>query len=467
MKNWEAKEKPSLLRRLNLLDTVFLVIGAVIGSGIFMTTGLIAEQIPSAGHILLVWILGGFLTLCGAFTFAELGAMYPKAGGQYIYLREAYGHWAGFLFGWTFFWVIECGGIAALGVGFAEYFGYFFEPVSTQALIFKANIMGLPYSLSKGQVLAVLSICLLSAVNYFGIKRGVFVQNVFTFMRIFALAIIIVLGLAVGKMSGGGNFSPLFGESSISLKMIGFAVIGVLWTFDGWYSVSCTAEEIKNPGRNIPLGLFLGALSVTVVYILMNLVYLFALPIKEMKGVTRIGEVVSNQLFGLHASQLITAVIAVTIFGCLSATVIYGPRVYLAMAQDGLFFRNMSYIHPRYHAPTKAIALQAVWSSLLCLSGTFQTLYEYVVFALVLFFAATGFAVIVLRSKRPDLERPYRAFGYPVIPLFFVFINAAIFFNTISTQPKESFLGLLIVSAGIPVYIFWKKRTAATKDPHG
>ncbi len=455
----ENNSKPHLLRKMNLLDSTFLVIGSIVGSGIFMTTGFIAEYLPSPGLILIVWLFGGFITLSGALSFAELGAMYPQAGGQYLYLREAYGTWAGFLYGWGFFWVIECGGIATLAVAFAEFFGYFVPHLSTQTYLLQLAIFNTTYSLSAGQLVAVLSIVILSAVNYFGIKSGITVQNIFTFLRIGAVAALVILGLVIGKKSGISQPVELFPSGGVfDFRLFGLALIAVLWTYDGWYGVNCTAEEVKNPGRNIPLGLILGTLSVTFIYMLMNLVYVLALPVDKMKGVARIGELASTQLFGTTATMFISGTIMISIFGCLSATIIYGPRVYFAMAEDKAFFKSMTYVHPRYKVPTKAIVWQAVWSSILCFTGTYQTLFEYVVFALVIFFAATGLAVIVLRWKAPEVTRPYKAWGYPILPLLFVLINLAVFVNTVMAQPLKSGVGLLILLAGIPAFLYWHKK---------
>ncbi|TET71436.1 MAG: amino acid permease [Candidatus Aminicenantes bacterium] len=467
MNQLEKDKKPQFLRKLNLLDSTSLVIGAVIGSGIFMTAGFIAEYLPSPGLMLIVWLVGGLITISGALSFAELGAMFPKAGGQYIYIREAYGPWAGFFFGWGFFWFIMCGGIATLGVAFAEFVGYFIPSLSTQSYILQLNVFGFSYSLSAGQLVAVASILILSGVNYFGIKTGVIVQNIFTFLRIAAIAAFVILGLTIGKKAGITNFGQIFSvETGLSfdtlMSLFGLALIAVFWTYDGWYSPTCTAEEIKKPERNLPLSLILGTLGITIIYLLMNLVYIMALPIDKMKGVTRIGELASTQLFGPTATHFFSAAIMISIFGCLSATIIYGPRVYYAMAKDRSFFKSMAYIHPRYRVPSKALVGQAIWSSLLCLSGTYKDLFEYVVFALVIFFALTGFAVIILRFKQPDRKRPYKTWGYPVIPLFFVIINLAVFFNIVINQPLKSTIGLIMLGIGIPAFLYWKKK--ARKD---
>jgi APA family basic amino acid/polyamine antiporter len=467
MNQIEKEKKPQFLRKLNLLDSTSLVIGAVIGSGIFMTAGFIAEYLPSPGLMLIVWLVGGLIAVSGALSFAELGAMFPKAGGQYIYIREAYGPWAGFFFGWGFFWFIMCGGIATLGVAFAEFVGYFIPALSTQSYIFQLNVLGSSYSLSTGQLVAVGSILILSAVNYFGIKTGALVQNIFTFLRIAAIAAFVILGLTIGKKAGITNFGQIFSvETGLSfdtlMSLFGLALIAVFWTYDGWYSPTCTAEEIKKPERNLPLSLILGTLGITLIYLLMNLVYIMALPIDKMKGVTRIGELASTQLFGPTATHFFSAAIMISIFGCLSATIIYGPRVYYAMAKDRSFFKSMAYIHPRYRVPSKALVGQAIWSSLLCLSGTYRGLFEYVVFALVIFFALTGFAVIILRFKQPDRKRPYKTWGYPVIPLFFVIINLAVFCNIVINQPLKSTIGLIMLGIGIPAFLYWKKK--ARKD---
>lgn len=450
-----------LERRLNLFDTTLLVIGAVFGSGIFLTTGYIAESLPSPGWILFVWLLGGVIMLFGALSFAELGAAMPWAGGQYVYLRESYGTGAGFLYGWTYFLVIHCGGSAALAVGFSEYLGYFVPTLSNQMVILRLDILGFTYSLSAGQLVAILAIAILTVVNYFGLRSGSLVQNIFTLLKIIAVVLIVLFGLVIGRKEGDLHLGQLFTTAGFAggniFKLLGIALIAVMWTYDGWYAVNCTAGEIKNVRRNLPLGLLLGMLSLISIYFTVNVVYLLALPISKVKGVTRIAEVAVTSMFGSTASSFISATIMVAIFGCLSSTILYGPRVFYAMAENGLFFKNMAKIHTRYHTPHVAIIGQGLWSGILCLSGTYRDLYEYTVFSLVLFFAATGFAVILLRHKKPELERPYRVWGYPLVPLVFIVINFWIFLNTVIEQPLKSSLGLLIIALGIPAYFFWKK----------
>jgi basic amino acid/polyamine antiporter, APA family len=453
------EERQEFRREMGLLDAAFLVVGSVIGTGIFMTTGFVIAFVKSPGLVMLVWGLGGVIALTGALSFGELGAMYPQAGGQFVYLKETYGDWSGFLYGWAFFWVIECGSIAALGVGFAEYLGYFFPAISNQSVILRTEVVGLPYSLSVGQFIAVGTIFLLSAVNYFGLKGGLLVQNASVVLRVASIGVMVALGWLIGRKAGMDNWSHFF-QSSGGFKAgsFGLALLAVLWTYDGWYAVNCTAGEVKKPEKTIPLSLLLGTAIVAAVYLSMNSVYLAALPVGKMSGVARIGELTATSLFGQRAAGFVAAAITLSSFGCLAATVLYGPRVYYAMAESGLFFRSMSVIHPRFRVPGQAIVWQGVWSALLCLSGTYQTLYEYVVFALVLFFAATGAAVLVLRVRKPDLPRPYRAWGYPVVPLIFVLINLAVFGNSLYSQPRESLVGLLIILAGIPAFLYWKRK---------
>ena len=449
---------PELERKLGLGDSVFLVIGSVLGSGIFLTTGIIAKDLPSPLFIWLAWLVGGLLAMSGALTYGELGALWPKAGGPYVYLKESYGSLAAFLYGWAFFWVIGGGGIAALAVGFAEYLGTFVPGLSLSHALFELDIGPLQIHPSSGQFIAVLSIVFLSGMNYFGIRSGARVQNAFAIIRIVALMGLAGFGLAIGKKAGIHAFSQaLQGSSKATWSGFALALIPIVWAYDGWYSVNCTAEEVKKPGKNIPLSLALGTMIVMLLYLLTNIVYSIALPMEKMRGIVRVGETASLQLFGPRGGAFLTALILLTIFGCLSASVIYCPRIPFAMARDRLFFRKMAFVHPRYHVPSKAITAQMIWSGLLCLSGTYQSLYEYVVFALALFFAATGFSVIILRLKDPGRPRPYRVWGYPAIPLLFVLANLALFMNMVFSRPLQTLAGALLLLLGVPAYIFWKK----------
>lgn len=448
-------------RRLGLLDATLLCIGGVLGSGIFLTSGYIAASLSSPLPFLAVWLIGGGITLCGALTFGELGALFPRAGGPYIYIREAYGLGPAFLYGWAFFGFIECGAIAALASGFAECFGSLVPVFSNQTVLARAEIAGYAWTLTPGQLAAVLAILVLTVVNAAGLRLGLVIQNLLTFTRIGLILAFILAALLVGRAAGPGEVTEAFSRTSSAwpgFKALGLALMAVFWTYDGWYSVNCAAEEVRRPGRTIPLSLLIGTSAVTGIYLLVNIVYLRALPIEDMQGVARIGELAAVRLFGSGAAALFTVLIMVTILGCLNTTILYGPRVYYAMAKDGVFFPGMGQLDRRAGVPVKGFAGQAVWAVMLCLSGGFQALYEYVVFALLLFFAATGASVIILRQKVPRAPRPYRVWGYPLVPLLFIAATLAIFINTLVTQPRKSLLGALLLAAGWPAYALWRRR---------
>ena len=453
----ENGQRSKLLAQLNLFDATLLVIGSVIGSGIFLTSGIIAQSLPSPEWILFVWFLGAVLSLFGGLTFAELGAMIPEAGGQYIYLREAYGPMAGFMYGWTAFLIIQTGGIAALAVGFAEYMSYFFPVFNMN--IYLIETAGL--TVSAGQILAVISIGILSLVNYFGIRSGTVVQNIFTIIKLLAIGILVIAGIYVAMNSEGihSPSSALIVPSGGSLVVaIGISLIAVLWTFDGWYSVNAVASEIKNAKHNLPFSLIIGISIIGIIYLLVNIFYVTTLPMAEMNGVVRIGEKATSFAFGSTAGKLMAGLILISILGCLSATIIYSPRIYYAMANDGLFFKKFADVHPTYHTPSVAIFWQGIFASLLCLTGTYEQLFTYVVFGVLLFFVGVVAAVFVLRWREPDRERPYRVWGYPVVPGLFGMIIIWIMINTLIEKPVESVVGLVLILIGLPVYIYWHRK---------
>lgn len=433
----------------------------MIGSGIFLTTGYIAQDLPHPGWILFVWALGSVLILFGGLTFAELGAMYPSAGGQYIYLRNAYGSTAGFMYGWTTFLVTQTGGIAALGVGFAEYLSYFFPRLGLQNILLSAGFL----DVSAGQLVAVTVILILTAVNYFGIHSGSMVQNTFTILKILAIAALLVAGLWTIAASGSYTaHTPSRPDSHPQhlIGAIGVALIAVLWTFDGWYAVNSVASEIKKVRRNLPLSLVLGISATGFIYLLVNLFYVLAMPVSELQGVVRVGEVATTTVFGPAAGRAMSGLILVSILGCLSATVIYGPRVFYAMARDGLFFKQFAEVHPRYSSPAKAVLGQGIWSALLCLSGTYEQLFTYVVFVTLSFYVACASAVFWLRRTKPDVERPYRVWGYPLVPLLFGLAILWIMINTLVEKPVEALIGLGLTLTGLPVYFYWSRHGNTT-----
>jgi APA family basic amino acid/polyamine antiporter len=441
----------------------------VIGSAVFMVTGGpegVARLIPSPGGLLLVWIVGGIVSFAGALVFAELGAAMPNAGGQYLFLRAAYGDLVGFLYGWTLFAVIHTGTLAALAVGYAEYFGSFVPALGIDRVVatLPLPLLG-PLTISAGQLNAVAVIAFLSVINYLGVKEGTVFQGIVTVMKIGSFAGFIVCGFVFGR-GDLSHFTPLFGASGATAPGAAaspwgafvLAMVAMLWAYEGWNNITFTAGEIREPRRNLPLALVLGMAAVTLVYVAMNVVYLYAMPVGDMIASPRIGEAAAARLFGDWGARAMSLAVLVSVFGCISATVISGPRVFYAMARDGLFFRRLAEIHPRFRTPAHAIVFQGVWSAALCLSGTYTRLYTFVVFAAVLFYALAGASVIVLRRKHPEWERPYRTWGYPWTPLLYIGVCVVVLGFTLVSQPKESGIGLAILALGLPAYAFWRRR---------
>ena len=459
------KNEDPLIRQLGLFDSTMMMMGIVIGSGIFLTTGIMAQAVPSAPMILLAWLLGGLLILAGALTYAELGVSLPEAGGQYVYLREAYGHLYGFLFGWKMFLVNMTGSIAALGVAFAEYFGAFFPSLSTREIVFSTEISGLTYTLSRGQLVAVVVILLLTAVNYVGVALGKTVQNVLTVVKIGTILVFIIFGFAFARGTAidlslnpeGWNFAPL-------ITGFGLAFVSVFWAFDGWNNINYVAGEIKNPGRNLKFALIVGTLGITFLYFFTNIIYFLALPVDELKGVVTVAEHASSSLFGTTAAGLVSAMILISILGALNGAIFVGPRVYYAMARDGVFFKKVGGVHPRFKTPGFSLVFQAVWASLLALTGTFEQLFTFAMFAGILFWVLAAAAIFTLRKKRPGLPRPYKAWGYPVVPMIFIVALSGILLNTLFRRPVESLSGVALMVVGIPVYYLWKRKRSLNPD---
>ena len=463
MQEINQKLTGQLIRQLGLFDSTMVMVGIVIGSGIFLSTGIMAKYIPSAGLLLLAWVVGGLLTLAGALTYAELGAAIPEAGGQYVYLREAYGNMAAFLFGWILFLVYMTGGIAGLALAFAEYFGYFFPSFSTESTLFSQTFhffgRSLTYSLSAGQLVGVLVIILLSVFNFVGVGLGKFIQNIFTVLKIGIIVTIIGLGFIIGE---GTAVSLSLKPASMSFSQIiigfGVALVAVTWAFDGWNNVNFVAGEIKKPSRNLPLALIIGTLGITVLYVLTNYIYLYALPIPEVKGFVRIAEKATSALFGSSTGALISAAVIISTFGALNGSILTGPRVYYAMAKDKLFFQRVSQVHPRFRTPGFAILIQALWASLLTLAGTFEQIFTFAMFMAIVFWIAATASVFTLRKKLPDLPRPYKTWGYPVVPALFILASLGILLNTLLEKPAEALAGIILTALGIPVYYHWKRK---------
>jgi len=447
-----------LKRQIGLFDAVMLISGDMIGTGIFISTGVIAETLPSPGGVLLVWVFGGLLALTGALSCAELSASMPYAGGDYNYIKEAYGKLMGFLSGWSSFLVTFSGAIAFLAVTFNGFMSFFFPVLGSETAYFSAEILGLGIKVTAGTIFSIVIVLLISALHCIGVRQGTMMQNFLSILKIGALVGIILLAVFIGK-GDTAHFTPFFDWAKIgNFSIFAAAFIPVIFAYSGWNAVIYIAGEVKEPERNLPRALLWANLIVIGLYLAINVVYIYAVPVTGMKGALRVSEVATTALFGYQTSAWITAIITVSILGALNVVTMLGPRIYYAMARDGVFFRKLNYVHPRLGTPVPAIVLQAIWASLLILTGTFGTLFTYVSVIITLFSALTVGSVIVLRYKRPDLHRPYRLWGYPIVPILFITANLWIVWGSVTEKPFESLVGLFIVCLGIPAYLIWQNR---------
>ena len=473
--NTEAEtsgQQPSLVRGLSLLDSVLLLVSGIIGSSIFLTAKDIAGPLPNPTLFFLVWVLGGVISLCACVAFAELGSMYPDSGGQYIYLREAYGDLVAFLYGWMLFAVANGGTIAALSVASAAYAGNIIPAISQEHVIF--SLAGIPFTRAHAVGLALIAI--LTYVNVFGLRWGTLLQNVSTWTKFAAMAAFVVLGFAIGKghwsnfsaQSPGGLGHSLSDGLTMGLSpgqlisALGVGLIAVFWAYDGWVYVTWVAGEVKDPRRNVPLAMVLGVLVVGVVYLAMNMTYVYAMPLNEIAKYETIAHAAATKLFSPGAALWLSAMIAISCFSAAAACTLSGARVYLAMAQDGVFFRRMAVIHPKWRTPAFSLIGQGIWAAVLTVSGRYDQLYTYVIFGMVLSYTLTVIGLFVLRWKRPDVPRPYRCTGYPWLPAIYVLVGVAWTLNTIIQRPTEAFWGAAILLIGVPGYLYWKRRSRAT-----
>jgi APA family basic amino acid/polyamine antiporter len=436
---------PELPRVLGLFSIVAIVVGTMIGSGIFINPAKVAKDVGTPELMMAVWIVGGILSFFGALSLAELGAAFSQAGGIYIYLREAYGTLIAFLFGWTLFLVVEAGTLATLAVGF-----------STKYLPYFVKLSGL-----QGKVVAVALILILAMVNYMGVKKGALVMNFLTSIKFIALIGVCVVVFIFAKGSTGNFLSSSSGVQPAGggvLGSFGVALVAALWAYKGWETSTYSAGEIKNPQKQLPLGLFIGSASVIFLYILANLAYLYVFPAAKMAQSDRIAADVMQAAVGPVGASIIALIILTSITGTCNGHLMTSPRAFYAMAKDGLFFKSVAKIHPKYLTPHVAIIVMAVWGCILSTSGTFEQLFTYVIFGYWIFMGLTVAGVIILRKKMPDLPRPYKTWGYPVTPILFILSAVFLTLNSLIRTFWNSSAGLGVIAIGIPVYFFWKTR---------
>ncbi len=479
-------------RELGLRSSTMIVMGSMIGSGIFIVSADIARTVGSPGMLLVVWAITGIITLIAALSYGELAAMMPEAGGQYVYLREAYNPLIGFLYGWTLFLVIQTGTIAAVAVAFAKFTGIFIPALSEKNMLFSLG----KFNISAAQLLAILSLIVLTAINMRGVKEGKLIQDIFTLSKIIALFGLIAIGLTVGANETAlkANFGEAFWQSAwtkvadgkvISVEMlsglglwtaVGVAMVGSLFSSDAWNNITFTAGEVINPKRNIPLSLALGTGAVTLIYLLANVSYLVVLPLQgtpdgadalargiQFADLDRVGTAAMSVVFGDLALYLMAALIMISTFGCNNGLILAGARVYYAMSNDGLFFKKAGELNEK-SVPAFALVIQCVWASLLCLSGSYGDLLDYVVFAVLLFYILTIAGIFILRKTKPDAERPYKAIGYPVLPALYIVLAAAICIDLLVFKPNYTYPGLFIVLLGVPVYFLWKRKSEPSES---
>ena len=492
-----TSQAPELVKGLGLTSATTLVMGSMIGSGIFIVSAGIARQVDSPALLIGAWLLTGFLTITAALAYGELAAMMPRAGGQYVYLRESLGPLWGFLYGWTLFLVIQTGTIAAVGVAFGKFAGFFFKSVSADNWIgYHAHVPAyhlgpmvlgdMNVGLNTQNLLGIIIILILTLVNVFGIRTGAVIQNIFTISKVSALVGLVLVGIFVGRQPQAiaenfGHFWHNAGWGTLheiqqgmwvgTLTVLCVAQVGSLFSADAWNNVTFTAGEVKNPSRNLPLSLALGTGTVIALYVAVNFIYLSVLPLHgDPNGATvlargiqyatdeRVGTAAMFQMFGQAGAALMAVAILLSTFGCNNGLILAGARVYYAMAKDGLFFRPASKIHPKYKTPAIALLIQAFWTCLLCLSGTYGQLLDYIIFAVLVFYILTIVGLFVLRRTRPAAERPYRAWGYPVLPAIYIGIALFIDIVLLRYKPQYTWPGLIIVLMGIPVYFLWSHR---------
>jgi APA family basic amino acid/polyamine antiporter len=457
-----APSRVELVRGLSLLDATLLIVGSVIGSGIFFAPSIMAGYLQSPGLLLGLWVVGGLLTLAGAISYAELAAAMPRAGGQYVFLSAAFSPLFGFLYGWTFLLAINTGFVAAVAVAFAKSLGFFVPAVGEEQLLFA--VAG--FRFTTAQLVALAVIALLTWINVTGLRTGASVQNAFTIAKLAAIALLVLLGVVTARGSAA-NFQPLLslslGAEGVKLGLfaaVAGAMSKALFSYDAWTSVTLAAEEVKEPERNLPRSLVLGTLAITAAYTAAVGVYLYVVPIVEMAAVTenRIATEAAVRIIGSAGGAFIAVAALISTFGCVNGLTLSGARVVYAMARDQLFFRRTAAVHPVYRTPAAALVLHGLVAAALTLTGTYSDLLTMTAFSSLLFNVLTVAGLFVLRRRRPDLPRPYRVWAYPVVPLLYIAVAAFFLAYMPVADPRNTGLGVLLTAAGVPAYLFWRRR---------
>jgi APA family basic amino acid/polyamine antiporter len=469
------KPQTEFVKAISRLDATALVVGSMIGSGIFIVSAEILRQVQAPGLLLLVWALAGFVTLLGALTYGELAAMYPKAGGQYVYLREGISPLFGYLYGWTLFVVIQTGTIAAVAVAFARFTSVLIPALSPDVFLggtitFPQPIGDIQVGLSIQRIFAIVSIVVLTWINVRGVRTAAVIQTSLTVIKTTALLALILLGISIGRNAGAvaANFGPgswpAGGFTPALLPMLGAAMVGSLFSMDAWNNVGFASGEMKHPEKDLPFAMAVGVLVVTTLYVLANVAYLSVLPADGIAHAPqdRVGTAALQAMFGEPGLYIMAVAIMISTFGCNNALILSGARVYYAMARDNLFFQSAGVLHPEFKTPAVALVVQAVWTCVLCLSGTYTQLLNFVIFAAVAFYMITAIGLFTLRRKLPDVPRPVRAPGYPWLPAVYVVLTGLISLNLLVQDATQTYsaLGLGLVLIGVPVYYLWRRFAA-------
>lgn len=451
----QEAETSGLVRTLGLWDVTTITAGTMLGSAIFLAAAIVAREVPHPALVMVLWVAGGFVAVAGALTYAELGTMFPRAGGQYEYLKEAFGPLWGFLFGWTSLIAIQSGGVAYVATAFGEYLGSFIPFFSASHVLGTVSLGAFTWQLNSTQVAAIGAVIVLSAINYFGTSSGALVQGLLTAVKLLAVGGLIGFGLLAPARAHPAWTGPL--PSGNLAAAMGLALVAILGNFDGWYQATFSAGEVRRPERNLPLGMIAGTVLIGLVYLLIYLVYFRALPIDAVGASSKLGEEATAALLGPTAGRLLAATVLIATFGCVSSTILSASRLGVPMAADVPAFEPLARVHPRYRTPTIGIVVLGLWSSLLILSGSYEQLFEYSVFTSLIFHGATGLAIFALRRRRPAAPRPYRTFGYPFVPALFVLAMAGMVLDNVWEHPAQSLLGVGLSALGIPLF-YWRRR---------